>query len=88
MWPVTAHSSPRPDSVGLSSNDNGCKRVIKHRDDVSLASISNVAQRLTEVCWGVAQTHITSPECPLSVSLLAHDKMFCISVQLAKKLRS
>lgn len=56
MWPVPARSSPRPDSVRLSSNDNGSERVIKHRNDVPQASISHVPQRFTEVCCGGGHT--------------------------------
>lgn len=42
----------RPGSVALSSNDNGCEGVIKHRTDAPQASVSLVLLRLTEVCWG------------------------------------
>lgn len=41
-----------PDSVGLSSNGNGCEGVIKHRRDAPRASISLVLQRLPEACCG------------------------------------
>lgn len=56
MWPVPARSSPRPDSVRLSSNDNGSERVIKHRNDVPQAPISHVPQRFSEVCCGGGDT--------------------------------
>lgn len=49
MLPVPACSSTRPDSVRLSSNDNGWGRVIKHRNDVPQASISHALQRFTVV---------------------------------------
>lgn len=52
MCPVPARSLPRPDSVGLCPNDNGCKRVIKHKNDVPQASISHVPQRFTGVWYG------------------------------------
>lgn len=42
----------RPGSVALSSNDNGCEGVIKHRTDAPQASVSLVLLRLTEACWG------------------------------------
>lgn len=76
MWPVPARSSTRPDSVRLSSNDNGCKRVIKHKTDVPQASISHVPERFTVVgCWGGGtMPHLTSTQCPLSISLPAHEK--------------
>lgn len=36
--------------LGLSSNDNGCEGVMKHRSDAPQASISLVLQRLAEAC--------------------------------------
>lgn len=38
---------------GLSSSDNGCEGVMKHRTDAPQASISLVLFRFTETCWGV-----------------------------------
>lgn len=49
MCSVAACTSPRPTSARLSSNDTGCKWVIKHRNDVAQASFSLVPQRFTEV---------------------------------------
>ena len=66
MWPVPARWSTKPDSVRLSSHDNGCERVIKHKTDVPQASISHVPQRFTVMgCCGVegggnATPHINS----------------------------
>ena len=78
MCAVSARSSTRPDTVRLSSNDNGRGVVIKHRTAVPQASISHVPQRFTEVgVWREEGTCLTSHKGPRSISLPAHENSIC-----------
>lgn len=86
MHPVPVRSSTRPDSVRLSSNDNGGERMIKHRSDGAQASISHGPRRFSVVRrgrgWG--WVHLSTPWCPFSISLPAHEKALWVSVSSAK----